>query len=282
MLDLWQAIALGALQGVTELFPISSLGHSVILPSLLGWDIKQSDPAFLGFLVATHFATALVLLGFYAHEWMRIVGGMLRSLRDREITRDNSAARLGWLIVVATVPAGLLGLLFEDQVKALFASARIAAIFLMLNGLILFGAEMLRRRSLADRATATPETLSWGRVIAIGTAQAAALLPGLSRTGATISGGLLAGLSHTDAARFAFLMATPIIFAASALKLPDLFVHGSGATVGPTLVGMLASAIAAFLSVRYLTRYFKVNTLTPFAVYCLLAGGLASAALLLR
>jgi undecaprenyl-diphosphatase len=279
MLDVWQALLLGALQGITELFPISSLGHTVLLPSLIGWEIKQSDPAFLSFLVATHFATALVLLGFYAGEWVRIVGAMLGSLRDREITTPD--ARLGWLLVVATIPAGLLGLLFEEQVRTLFASARIAAVFLTINGVVLFGAELLRRRA-AGAASPAPAALPWKTAIAIGTAQASALLPGLSRTGATISGGLLAGLSHADAAHFAFLMATPIIFAAAALKLPALFAQGSAETVGPTLVGMLASGIAAFLSVRYLTRYFRVNTLTPFAIYCFLAGLISFAVLLLR
>lgn len=281
MLEVWQALALGALQGITELFPISSLGHTVLLPSLVGWNVDQADPAFLAFLVATHFATALVLLGFFARTWLRIVGGLLRSLRAREIAPDDADARLGWLLVVATVPAGVLGLLLEDQVRALFASPRIAAVFLTGNGLMLLGAELLRRRSL-DREGVPPHALAWWRAIAIGTAQALALLPGFSRTGATMSAGLSAGLSHPDAARFAFLMATPIIFAASALKLPELAIHGSAQTVTPTVAGMAGAAVCAYLSVRYLTRYFRFNTLVPFALYCMAFGAVSFVALLAR
>lgn len=281
MLDWWQALLLGALQGMTELFPISSLGHTVLIPSLIGWPIDQSDPAFLAFLVATHFATSLVLLGFYFRTWLAIARGMLRSLRERVIDPDDADARLGWLLVVATVPAGILGLLFEEQVRALFATPRVAAAFLFGNGLLLLGAEVLRRRSLG-RDGIPPHRLPWWRAFAVGAAQSLALLPGFSRTGAAMSGSLLAGLSHEDAARFAFLMATPVIFAASALKLPELAVHGSADTVLPTLVGMVAAALCAYASVRYLTRYFHVNTLTPFGVYCAIAGAGSFLVLLAR
>ena len=143
----FQAIVLGLLQGVSELFPVSSLGHSVILPKLLGWNIHQNDPYFITFLVATHLATALVLLGFFWRDWVRIVKGLGRSLRDREIAPDDTDAKLGWLLVVGTIPAGILGLLLEHKLRSVFASAQSASIFLMLNGLLLYGAELLRRRA---------------------------------------------------------------------------------------------------------------------------------------
>ena len=141
----FQGAVLGLLQGVSELFPVSSLGHSVILPSLLGWDIHQDKPYFLTFLVATHLATALVLLGFFWRDWVRIVKGLGRSLRDREIADPD--AKLGWLLVVGTIPAGILGLLLQDSLRNLFAKPEYASIFLALNGVLLFGAEALRRRA---------------------------------------------------------------------------------------------------------------------------------------
>ncbi len=280
-MEAWQAIVLGALQGVTELFPISSLGHSVVLPAVLRWDLDEADPAFLSFLVATHLATALVLFAFFAPQWLAIIAGLLRSLRDREIAADDIEARLGWLIVLATVPAGLLGVLFQDRVQALLATPRTAAGLLTVNGAALLFIEVLRRRAMRPEPT-WPLRFGWGRAIAVGIAQSLALLPGISRTGATMGGGLLAGLSHFDAARFAFLMATPIIGAAAVLKLPELFLRASGATIGTTIVGMAAAAIAAYLSVRYLDRYFRTRTLIPFGTYCLVAGAASSALLLLR
>src|SRR5258705_2847101 len=142
-----QALVLGLLQGAAELFPVASMGHLVILPQLLGWDIHQNDDYFLTFLVATHLATALVLLGFFWRDWVRIGGGPGRSLRDRGIAPDDTDAKLGWLLVVGTIPAGLLGLLLEHKLRSAFASAQSASFFLMLNGLLLYGAELLRRRA---------------------------------------------------------------------------------------------------------------------------------------
>src|SRR4051794_17430092 len=154
-----QAIVLGLLQGFSELFPISSLGHAVILPGLLGWDIQQNDNFFLTFLVGTHLAAALVLLGFFRRDWVRIVRGLGRSLRLREIRHDDVDAKLGWLLVVGTIPAGVIGLLLEHPLRKVFASPTSASIFLALNGLLLFGAETLRRRAPGpDRAFADPDT----------------------------------------------------------------------------------------------------------------------------
>jgi len=267
---------LGLLQGFSELFPISSLGHSVILPQLLGWDIHQNDPYFITFLVATHLATALVLLGFFWRDWVRIVRGLGRSLRNREIAPDDNDAKLGWLLVVGTIPAGLLGLLLEHKLRTVFASALSASIFLMVNGLLLFAAEALRKRAPqpehGDPDGRIARTLSWRAAGAVGTIQAAALVPGISRSGVTMGGGLLVGLSNEDAARYAFLLATPIIGAAAVLKLPELFGSQGNGVRGPALVGALCAALTAYLSVRFLMRFFETNRLTPFAAYCLAAG----------
>jgi undecaprenyl-diphosphatase len=263
----FQAIVLGLLQGVAEPFPISSLGHAVIVPRLLGWDIHQNDDYFLAFLVATHLATALVLVGVFLDDWRRIAAGLLRSLRNREIAADDTDARLGWLLVVGTVPAGILGLVLEHPLRTLFASAPSAAAFLTVNGVLLLAFERLRRR-----APARPARLSWGQAIAVGTSQAAALIPGISRSGVTMGGGLLVGLSNEDAARYAFLLATPIIGAAALLKLPELFGAKGDGVRGPALVAALCAAVATYLAVRFLLRYFETKRLTPFELYCIGAG----------
>ncbi len=275
LISYWQAVLLGLLQGVSELFPVSSLGHSVILPRLLGWNIHQNDEYFISFLVATHLATALVLLGFFRRDWVRIVKGLGRSLRDRGIAEDDADAKLAWLLVVGTIPAGILGLLLEHKLRSVFASATSASVFLALNGLLLFGAELLRRRAPqteGDDDVRIARTVSFRDAFLVGAAQAVALIPGFSRSGATMGGGLLVGLSNKDAARFAFLLATPIIGAAALLKIPELLgPHGDGVR-GQALVASLCSAVTAYLAVRFLMRFFETNTLTPFAAYCLAAG----------
>jgi undecaprenyl-diphosphatase len=275
LITYWQAIVLGLLQGVSELFPVSSLGHSVILPSLLGWNIHQNDAYFLAFLVATHLATALVLLGFFWQDWVRIVKGLGRSLRDRGIDPADTDAKLAWLLILGTIPAGILGLTLEHKLRSVFASPESASIFLMLNGLLLYGAELLRRRAPQtdeDDDARIAKQVGWGGAFGIGAAQALALIPGLSRSGATMGGGLVAGLSNKDAARFAFLLATPIILAAAVLKLPDLFGSTGNGVRGQAFVAALCSAATAYLSVRFLMRFFETNTLLPFAIYCGAAG----------
>ena len=266
-----QAIVLGLLQGVSELFPISSLGHSVILPQLLGWNIHQNDPYFITFLVATHLATALVLLGFFWRDWVRIVKGLGRSLRDRGIDPADTDAKLAWLLIIGTIPAGILGLLLENKLRGVFASAASASAFLILNGFMLFGAELLRRRAPqvdADDDARIARQVGWGGAFGVGAAQALALIPGLSRSGATMGGGLLVGLSNKDAARFAFLLATPIIGAAALLKLPELLGSQGDGIRGQALAASLCSAGSAYLAVRFLMRYFETRTLIPFAVWC--------------
>jgi undecaprenyl-diphosphatase len=273
----FQAVVLGLLQGVAEPFPVSSLGHGVILPRLAGWNIHQNDKFFITFLVATHLATAIVLFCFFLGDWLRIFKGIGRSLRDRVIAPDDHDARLGWLLVVGTIPVGIIGLLLEDPLRKLFASAVSAAAFLVVNGIALLVFERLRKRPPSAQpepgeADARVARLSWRQAVFVGTAQAAGLLPGLSRSGFSMGGGLLAGLSNEDAARYGFLLATPIIGAAAALKLPELLGPTGDGVRGPALAASVAAALTTFLAVKFLLRFFETNRLTPFGVYCIGAG----------
>lgn len=284
MINMIQAIVMGLLQGITELFPISSLGHSVILPKLFGWGLDQKAPEFLNFLIATHLATAIVLFFFFLRDWIEIFKGLGRSIRDRKIAPSDTYAKLGWLLVVGTVPAGIIGLVLEKPIRNLFGSPLIAAAFLVLNGLILFAAERLRtrasRRAASQAVTATASdteiatTLSWKRALGIGTAQAAALIPGISRSGSSMAGGLLSGLNNENAARFSFLLATPIIGAAAVLKLPELFTPAMADERGVFLVGALCAGVAAWFATKFLLRFFETRTLTPFAIYSVIGGAI--------
>lgn len=286
MISYAQALVIGLLQGVSELFPISSLGHSVVLPRLLGWNIQQGDPFFLAFLVATHVATSIVLLGFFWRDWLNIFRGMWQSLRERTIRTENTHGRVGWLVVVGTIPAGLLGLLFEEPLRHLFASAQIAAAFLIVNGALLYGAERLRRRAPQVATTEGSDkriaVMRWPQALLVGAAQALALIPGLSRSGSSMGGGLLAGLSNEDAARYSFLLATPIIAAAAALKLPTLFAPENHSVIGPAVLGAVGSGVTAYLAVKFLMKYFETKRLTPFAIYCAVAGITLSVLFLVR
>lgn len=280
-ISFFQAVVLGLIQGVAEPFPISSLGHGVIAPHLFGWNIHQNDDYFLAFLVATHCATAAVLFAFFFKDWMRIFRGLGRSLRDREIKEDDSDARLGWVLIIGTIPAGLLGLLLEHPLRSLFASAQSAAAFLIVNGILLLIFERFRRRPPREgdyRGDSDPRIarMSFRQALAIGTAQAAALIPGISRSGITMGGGLLTGLSNEDAARYAFLLATPIIGAAGVLKLPELLGSAGDGVRGQALVGALAAAFSTFLAVKFLLKFFETNRLTPFGIYCIGMGVFAT------
>jgi undecaprenyl-diphosphatase len=331
-----EMIVVGLLQGVTELFPISSLGHSVLVPALVGgsWatDLDMSAPGspYLNTLVAMHVATAAALVIFFWRDWVRLIRALLGSIRDRQIASIDQ--RLAWLLVVGTIPVGLAGLALDKLMREYLGKPVPAAVFLTVNGLVLIVVERRQRRSRAARPASATEAnikghptaadpfadtiklpavtdsarreprrpargdqshnpsgdesndesndvelarLGWGEAITIGACQALALLPGISRSGATIAGGLLRGLSHQDAARFAFLLATPVIAAAGLLKLPELARPEMHSAIGPTLVGSLVAGIGAYLSVRFLTRYFHTHNLNPFAIYCIV-GGLGS------
>jgi undecaprenyl-diphosphatase len=275
-----QAIVMGALQGIAEPFPISSLGHAVILPKLLGWDIHQNDEFFLAFLVATHCATALVLFLFFLEDWKKIFHGFVRSVRGRATPQDHDA-RLAWVIIVGTIPAGILGLALEHKLRTLFASPEAAAAFLIVNGVLLLAFERLRRRpprpgDYKGDVDGRISKMSFKQAVAIGTAQAAALIPGISRSGITMGGGLVTGLSNDDAARYAFLLATPIIGLAGVYKLPDLLGHAGDGVRGQAVVGAIAAAITTYFAVKFLLRFFRTNRLTPFGVYCVLAGVVCS------
>jgi undecaprenyl-diphosphatase len=294
VISYFQAIVIGVLQGVSELFPVSSLGHSVLVPALFGWHnlvgAQSADESFyLAFLVGLHVATALALLVYFRRDWIRIVGGMVRSLRFRRI--EGPDARLGWLLVAATIPVGLTGLVFEHPLRTLFAKPLAAGIFLTLNGVILLAAERLRRRSEArvlvrsgapvgtDAAEVEDgrqlDTLSPVEATGIGAFQILALFAGISRSGVTMAAGLFRGLDHEDAARFSFLLATPIILAAGLYKIPDLLGPLGDGIRAQMLVGSLCAAVASYLAVRFLVRWFTTRTLTPFGIYCLVAGALA-------
>jgi len=287
LLKYYQAIVIGLIQGVTELFPISSLGHSVLIPALLGWDSlvsaqSKGESFYLAFLVALHVATAIALFIYFRAEWYKILGGLWNSARERRVTTPD--ARLGLLLIVATIPAGLTGLVFEHELRTVFAKPEAAAIFLTINGFILAGGELLRRRKRVNPVPAGElppgaeaptntwrniESLSYGEAVFIGVTQIGALFAGISRSGITMVAGLWRGLNHEDAARFAFLLATPIIFAAGVYKLPDLMGSLGNGIRAQAFVGAVVAGIAAYFSTRFLVKYFETKTLWPFAFYCI-------------
>ena len=300
-----EAVVVGAAQGVTELFPVSSLGHSILVPALVGgqWaqDLNVSTPQspYLAFIVGLHVATAAALLVFFWRDWLRVLAGFVSSARYHRI--QTSDERLAWLIVAGTIPVGLAGLLLEQLFRSTLGKPVPAALFLLLNGIALYAGEVLRRRAapvpsqdhretLADEQPAHSgeaidnrlAQLPIGRGVLIGSAQILALLPGISRSGITIVAGLWRGLSHEDAARFSFLLATPIILAAGVYKIPDLFGPLGTGIGGQVLAGSIASFVCAYLAVRYLTGYFQTRTLTPFAIYCAIAGAASLVWLTLR
>jgi undecaprenyl-diphosphatase len=316
-----QAFVIALVQGVTELFPISSLGHSVLVPAWIGgsWQtlVTQSSEAnsessfYLAYIVALHCATALALLWYFRTDWVRIIRGFVRSLgrslRQRQASIEGRDERLAWMIVLATIPVGLTGLLLEHPFRTLFAKPIAAAVFLFANGLILYGGERLRRRrpaqavrvgevlapaeanamtaqlrhrrgrqpvevSAAQAADARIAGLSFRDALSVGSLQIAALLAGISRSGITMVGGLWRGLDQEDAARFGFLLATPVILAAGVLKLPSLAGSAGAHIHAQAILGVLVAGVAAYASVRFLMRYFQTRTLTPFAIYCLIVG----------
>ncbi|MBN9791503.1 undecaprenyl-diphosphate phosphatase [Pseudonocardia sp. TMWB2A] len=292
-----EAIVIGAMQGVAELFPVSSLGHSILLPAVVGgsWaadlDVSAPRSPYLAFVVGLHVATALALIVHFRADWVRIVRGLVTSVARREV-RDPDQ-RLAWLLVLATVPVGLAGLALDRVFRTYLALPVPTALFLVLNGAVLLVVEHLRRRPAPAPATtaagggAEPGTVLLATevasdhriarlrvrdVVTVGAAQIAALAPGISRSGSAMTAGLLKGLPHVDAARLSFLLATPVILAAGVLKLGDLAGPLGDGIRPQILVGSLLSGLGAYLSVRFLSRYFETRSLRPFGIYCVVAG----------
>lgn len=268
-----QAMILAVLQGFSELFPISSLGHTVLVPSLLHWNIDRRDPTFLAFVVALHLGTALALVAFYRDDWVRIVRAVVASVVAGKLSSDPDE-RIGWLLVVGTIPVALLGVFLEKPVRQFFGSSALVAGFLILNAFVMFAGEALRKRSMREGATGnrTLPAMPWLDGAKVGLAQGAALFPGISRSGSSIVAGLLLRLSHDDAARYSFLLATPVIFAASALEVPQLFKPAASDILAQAAVGGVLAAVTAYASVAFLTKYFHNNDLRPFGWYCLIFG----------
>ncbi len=273
---------MGLLQGASELFPVSSLGHAVLVPSLLHWSFKQSDPSFVPFLVLLHLGTATALLVLYREQWVAIIRGFFSAALRGQMKTDSE--RLAMLLLVGTIPAAVLGVFLESRIKALFASPYEAAVFLIVNGLLMLGFEFLRRR--AERGAsrteqeshfADAERISFRAAVLVGACQALAFLPGISRSGITIGGGLLAGLRHQEAARFSFLLATPVILGAGLVEVPGLF--NSGVPIVEYVAAAILSGIAAYASARFLLRYFGSGRLNPYGWYCIAAGLVALALL---
>ncbi|HEX6855058.1 MAG TPA: undecaprenyl-diphosphate phosphatase [Streptosporangiaceae bacterium] len=329
-----EAVVVGLIQGVTELFPVSSLGHNVLLPAIVGgsWatdlNVAASESPYLAFVVGLHVATAIGIMVYFWRDWVRIVHGFGTSVRHFRVQTVDE--KLCWFLILATIPVGLVGLLFEHEFRVLFAKPIRAAIFLVVNGLILYAGERFRTRrskqadvdqaarraelaampatafaepggrgsaaaaaparrpvaahSSGQRAIRRQEELQalesdarlsmigWMEAVIIGSAQILALLAGISRDGVTMVAGMFRGLSREDAARFAFLLATPVILAAGVLKMPDLTGSLSQGIHGQILVGSIFAGVGAYLSVRFLVRYFQTRTLTPMAVYCVVVG----------
>ncbi len=310
-MDAVRVVLLALLQGVAELFPVSSLGHTVIIPGLLGWgDLLRSD-TFLPLVVTLHLGTALALLTFFWRDWVNLLRGGVKVLIAGRFTPDvdpHGYGRQLALVIVGTLPAGLIGVLFQTKLEALFGAPILAAAFLCMNGAVLLAAERLTRRQrllhaqsinksgvtlgatalqggykspddvtrAADDAEfdQSLQEMSFVQAALIGLAQSLPLFPGISRSGITMVPGMSIGLSHESAARFSFLLATPIILAAGLLEIPKLFGAGTQ-TLALALVGGVIAGVAAYLSVRFLMRYFETKSLDPFAYYCIGAGLLA-------
>jgi undecaprenyl-diphosphatase len=285
LISTFQAIVLGILQGATELFPVSSLGHTVLFPTLFRWHNivtwqSQPESPWLAFVVMLHVGSAIGLLIYFWRDWIRIIRAFFGTLAKRRI--ETPIERLAWLIVCATIPVGILGLVLEHPIRVALAKPISAAIFLVVNGCILIGAERYRRRAdvreLAEREGLNPEgarrldSLEFREAGIIGVAQSSALIAGISRDGVVMTAGLARGLDNADAARFGFLLATPPILAAGLLKFSDLTgPHGNGIR-GPAVIAAVFAAITAVITVHFLTKYFERRNLIPFGVYCIVFG----------
>lgn len=278
-----EAGVIGALQGVSELFPVSSLGHSVLVPAIVGgsWardlDVRAPESPYLAFIVGLHVATAIALIVYFRRDWVMLLRGLYTSIRHLRVREPEE--RLIWLLILATIPIGIAGLLLEHTFRTVLATPTLTAIFLIVNGVILEVSQRLQRRR--------PEALPDDRVdealarrpvktaVAVGATQIAALAPGISRSGIAMAAGVAAGWGNQQAARFSFLLATPVILAAGVLKIPDLFGPLGDGIRGQVVFGSVLSGVGAYLAVRFLDRWFAHRTLRPYAVYCIIAGVVA-------
>jgi undecaprenyl-diphosphatase len=286
-LNIWQVMLLALLQGLTELFPVSSLGHTVVLPGLLpglfganGHNLV-TDQNFLPLIVALHLGTSIALVIYFWRIWFQVLRTLFKNMKEGEFPKVGTEDWVSWLIIIGCIPAGVLGAFLESPLKHLFASPLIAASFLIVNGSLLFAGERIRLRGQAQYAALPPKereahfrtlaSLTWKEAIIVGFAQALALIPGISRSGATMVAGLGVRLNHEDAARYSFLLGTPIIGAAALIEVPQLF--GQPAfTLLIVAIGMVVAGVAAFLSTKFLMKYFETGRLDPFAYYCWIVG----------
>ncbi len=279
------AFALAVLQGITELFPISSLGHVVIVPALFGWSVEQRSPAFLPFVVVLHVGTAAALLLYFWRDWLFVAQGLV-GIGGRSSRSAAEARRLLGLIIVATLPAVVIGFVAEKWVRGLFASPFVAALFLIVNGFLLLAGDRLRNRAPDHGGQRRLTTLGWRGALAIGAWQCTAFIPGISRSGAAMVAGLFAGLHHTEAAHFSFLIATPIIAGAAVLEVPKLLALPDAGISSLAIAAGIAAGVTAYASVAFLMRYFRRHNfddaLVPFAIYCWAAGAAAALVLALR
>ena len=273
-----QAVIIGFIQGITELFPISSLGHAILIPAWIGGSfgefISEENEAYLLITIAMHLASSVALFLVFRKRWTRLISGTFHAVVSKNF--QSTSFRVLSYIVIATIPVGILGLAFGDYFQSIFGKPQYSALFLTLNGLLLITAERLSRRDLTaelqDSDAEIDRRVSAKTAVAIGFGQSLALFAGISRFGVTMSAGLLRKLNHSVASDFAFLLSLPVIVGASIIKLPELFTTGANELLGQILLGSVISFIATYISVTFLVRWFKTKTLYPFAIYCLVFG----------
>jgi undecaprenyl-diphosphatase len=296
-MNLWQALFLGALQGVSELFPVSSLAQTILLPALLRWDMSQREnPDFLAFVVALHLATAIALFIYFWRDWKVVIEAFIGSAKRGKLVYDDQS-KFAWLLVAGTIIVGVVGLAFEKRLRMLFEQpkyVRVVAAVLMVNGVMMLLADVLKRRiskaedpgnahgpHTADPSTDVPtqrkaaHEMTFIEGAAVGATQTLALIPGVSRSGVTIVAGLLAGLSYKEASRFSFMLATPVIGLAALLKVPKLLRHDARHLLALTIPSAVLAGITAYLSTYFLMRYFQHHRLGPFGWYCIVFGALS-------
>lgn len=287
-LDPLQTIILALLQGVTELFPISSLGHTVIIPGLLPGIFGNNsnnlvtDPNFLPLITSLHLGTSIALIAYFWRDWLQVVRTLINSIKRGEV-KTGTEEWVTWLIIIGSIPAALIGAILQTPLKALFGSPVIAATFLVVNGSVLFLGDRMRMRSEAELSTMNAKereahfrplsSLTWKEALVVGVAQSLALIPGFSRSGTTMVAGLGIRMSYEDAARYSFLLGAPIIGGAALLEVPQLFNPlPTLSTIGLIILGMVISGVAAYICTKFLMKYFETGRLIPFSIYCWIAG----------